>query len=90
MAKCSQPFGCPTGAGSSSSSSGKALLQKTHVPLASLAGGGRDEPGRPGQLGQALEDKTAAGMRMELGAFPPPSLKALLQEMVGLKHALAG
>lgn len=39
------------GAGrSSSSSSGKGLLHVSHVPLTSLAGGGGDEPGMPGQL----------------------------------------
>lgn len=42
------------------------------------------------QLGQAWEDGTPAGMRMGKGAFTPPSSKALLQEVVGLKHALAG
>lgn len=53
MAKPARPFArCLIGAdcSSSSSSSGKALLQTSHVLLASLAGSGGDEPGMPGQL----------------------------------------
>lgn len=42
------------------------------------------------QLGQAREDAAAAGMSMWQGVFTPLSLKALLQEMVGLKHVLVG
>lgn len=51
MAKRSRPFARRLiGAGCGSSSSGKVLLPMSHVPLASLAGGGGDEPGMPGQL----------------------------------------
>lgn len=40
--------GTLSGLAAGSSSSGKALLHMSHVPLTSLAGGGGDEPGMPG------------------------------------------